>query len=560
MAYNLKQCRYKNGKIFLEIVDSVYLKSKGYSKPVVIEKIGYLDELEKTYKDPISFFKNKAKQMEENRKIINNVIPRQSDEINLGSFLPLHILNKLKLNDLSNAIDVSSKRQFNHYDVLEFLILTRIIYPSSKINTYHNQLSHFYKKYNFSKDQMYDALSIIGENDQAYLEYLNTRIEKCYTRNLNHTYFDCTNYYFEIDADKYDEYRKPGPSKENHQGAIISMGLLLDADAIPIYYKLFPGNQSEKPILNEVIEQMKKTCNVKGKTIRIADKGLNCTENIINAHINGDGYIYSKAIRSSDDKSMILNPEGYEEQKDENGEVIFKSKTWIDTYEYTFNNRTYRLKEKRMVIWSKKYAQKAQYERTKAINKVESKSSLSNIKQSTTSKAVDTLYDVVMDDTGSIISSNDLSIVLNESKLLSHEELDGYYMIISSEINLTWKEVLSTYRKLWEIEASFRLTKTQFQTRPVYVSTLNSIKGHFLTCYLALTIVRLIQKKELDNKFNAEMIIDFIKTLKAFPISNEQFLLSGSNQDFIKEIEKRYHLSFNSKTISLDKFLKLFSF
>ena len=164
---------------------------------------------------------------------------------------------------------------------------------------------------------MHDALPLIGQNDQAILEYLNIRIDKFYKRNVDNVYFDCTNYYFEIDEDSYDEFRKPGPSKENHQGAIISMGLLLDADAIPLYYKLFPGNQSEKPILNDVISSMKSTCDVKGKTIRVADKGLNCTENIINAHLSGDGYIYSKAIRSNDDKTMILNPVGYEELNDE---------------------------------------------------------------------------------------------------------------------------------------------------------------------------------------------------------------------------------------------------
>lgn len=560
MSYNLKQCKYKNGKIFLEIVDSVYVKSKGYSIPVVIEKIGYLDDLKKTYVDPISFFKEKAKQMEINRKESSNYIPRQSQELNLGSFLPLHILNKLKLNDLSYAIDNSSKRQYSHYDVLEFLTLTRTIYPSSRINTYENQLNHFYKKYSFSKDQMYDGMQLIGQNDQAYLEYLNTRIEKIYKRNLGHVYFDCTNFYFEIDTSSYDEYRKPGPSKENHQGAIISMGLLLDSDAIPLYYSLFPGNQSEKPILNKVISSMKETCNVKGKTIRVADKGLNCTENIIQAHLDGDGYVYSKAIRSNDDKTMILNNIGYEELKDENGVVVFKSKSWVDTYTYTLNGKEYKLKEKRMVIWSKKYAEKTAYEREKAISKVNVTSSTSLIKQGIASKAVDTLYDVIGEDDGVILTSKDLSLVLNETKKCKQEELDGYYMIVTSETNISWHDILDTYRKLWEIEASFRLTKTQFSGRPVFASTLDAIKGHFFICYLALTLTRLLQKKELKNQFNAEKIIDFIKTLKAFPISNEQFLLSGSYQDIIQGIEKRYGLKFNSKTISLDKLQKLFSF
>lgn len=559
MSYNLKQCRYKNGKTFLEIVDSVYVKSKGYSVPVVIEKIGFLDDLNKIYVNPIDFFKDKAKKMEQERKNINN-IPRESQELNLGSFLPLHILNKLKLNDLSNTIDISSKRQYSHYDVLEFLTLTRIIYPSSRIDTYLNQLNHFYKKYTFSKDQMYDGMQLIGKNDQAYLEYLNTRIEKLYGRNLNHVYFDCTNFYFEIDTTSYDEYRKPGPSKENHQGAIISMGLLLDADAVPLYYSLFPGNQSEKPILNKVISSMKETCNVKGKTIRVADKGLNCTENIIQAYLDGDGYIYSKAIRSSDDKKMILNNTAYEELKDSNGVVVFKSKTWIDTYTYSFNGKQYKLKEKRIVIWSKKYAEKVSYEREKAISKVDSTSSTSLIKQGIASKAVDTLYDVVSDIDGCVLSSKDLSLVLNETKKSQQEELDGYYMIITSETNIGFKEILNTYKKLWEIEASFRLTKTQFSGRPIYASTEMGIKGHFFICYLALTITRLLQKKELDNMFNAERIIDFIRTLKAFPIANEQFLLSGSYQDIIEGIEKRYGLKFNSKTISLAKLQKLFSF
>lgn len=560
MSYNLKQCRYKNGRIFLEIVDSIYQKSKGYSIPVVIEKIGYLDDLQEVYKDPIAFFKDKAKKMEQERSQKNNGIPRQSDELNLGSFLPLHVLKKLDLSKLSETIDHASKRHYYHYDILEFLTLTRIIYPSSKIDTYINQLLHFYKDYSFSKDQMYNALELIGQYDQAYLEYLNSRIAKLYSRNLKHVYFDCTNFFFEIDANNYDEFKRPGPSKENHQGAIISMGLLLDADAIPLYYTLFPGNQSEKPILNNVISSMKSTCNVKGKTIRVADKGLNCTENIVQAHLDGDGYIYSKAIRSSDDKTMILNPNGYEEMKNEDGEVVFKCKSWTDYFTYVYNGKEYKLKEKRMVIWSKKYAEKTAYEREKAINKTNASSSVSLIKQSMVPKAVDTLYDVIGNDNGNVLSSKDVSLIINSEKKAKQEELDGYYLIVTSEDKITWNEILDTYRKLWEIEASFRLTKTQFKARPIYVSKLDSIKGHFFICYLALTLTRILQKKELNNQLSAEKIIDFIKTLKAFPISNEQYLLSGSYQDVIKVIEKRYGLKFNSKTLSLDKLQRLFSF
>lgn len=560
MAYFLKQVKQKSGRIFLEIVDSIYVKRKKASKHVVFKKIGYLDELEKTFKDPIAHFKKEASDLEAKRKeSLSSQIPVSSPAKNLGSFVFAHLLNKLSLSNVFKPIDFFAKRQYKPYDVFEFLTLCRIVDPTSRLESYDKHLNSFFKNYDFSKNQMYDALPLIGQNDQAILEYLNIRIDKFYKRNVDNVYFDCTNYYFEIDADSYDEYRKPGPSKENHQGAIISMGLLLDADAIPLYYKLFPGNQSEKPILNEVISSMKSTCDVKGKTIRVADKGLNCTENIINAHLSGDGYIYSKAIRSNDDKTMILNPVGYEELKDESGEVIFKCKTWIDYYEYTLNNKTYKLKEKRMVIWSKKYAQKAKYERDKAINKVEKTSSTSLIKQTIASKAVDTLYDVINDDDGCILTSNDLSFVLNSSKLSKQEELDGYYMIITSETNLSWHNVLDTYRKLWEIEASFRLTKSLFGGRPIFASTLDSIRGHFLICYMALTLTRLLQKKELDNQFNAESIIKFTRNLIAFPIDDNTYSLSGYSP-IIPVLENKYNITINQKILSLDKINKLFDF
>lgn len=559
MAIHLKQCRYKNGRVYLEIVDSIYSKKRGYSQPKVIKKLGYLDELEKVYVDPIAYFKEEVEAMKKQKKAQG--IPRESQEINLGSFLPLHVLNKLRLNDLSKAIDLSSnsKREYSHYDVLEFLTLSRIIYPASKIETYTSMLPHFYKNYEFSKDQMYDALSLIGQYDEAYLNILNKKIAKCYQRNLSHVYFDCTNFYFEIDADSYDNYRLPGVSKENHQGAIISLGLLLDGDAIPLYYNLFPGNQSEKPELNKAINKMKDSLGVKGKTIRVADKGLNCTENIIDAYLNGDGYVYSKAIRSNDDKKMILNTNSFKEIVDENGEVTFKVKVWDDDYEYKHNGRSYKLHEKRIVIWSRKYALKTAYERNKAIDKVEKKTSTSNLKGKESPSFIHNLYNLINCETGEAISSRDVSMILDEEKKAKVEELDGYYMIVTSERNLGWEEILDIYRKLWEIEASFRITKTQLETRPVYVSTMNAIRGHFFSCYLALTLIRLIQKKELGDKFNGEEIIDFIKTLKAFPITEEEYLLSGSHEETIKAIEKRYNISFNQKTASSSKIEKLFS-
>ena len=197
---------------------------------------------------------------------------------------------------------------------------------------------------------------------------------------------------------------------------------------------------------------MKDSLDIKGRTIRVADKGLNSVDNIIDAYKNGDGYVYSKAIRSNDDKKMILEGETFEEIKDENGEVIFKVKVWIDNYDYVQDNRTYKLREKRIVIWSRKYALKSAYERNRAIDKVNKQSSISNLKSKDSPKFIHTLYDVISEESEKIISNDDISLILNESKVDKASELDGYYMIVTSETNLSWKEILDIYRKLWEIE------------------------------------------------------------------------------------------------------------
>lgn len=551
MAYFLKKTKQRNGRIYLEIADSQYIKRKKYSIPVVIEKIGYLDEEEKVYVDPIAYYTEKAKKMEEERNAYyDSSIPENTPEKRLGYFLYRRVLNKLNLSPLFAVFDRESKAQYKTEEIFNFLTYTRAIHPASKIESFSRCIDSYFDKYHFSDSQMYAGLQKLGEEQEAVIEYMNSQYEEVYgKRDLSKTYFDCSNFYFEIDADCYTYFKRPGPSKENHEGAIIGMGLLLDAEAIPYTYKIYPGNQSEKPIQREVVADLKANNEGIGKVIRVADKGLNCTENIIDAYNSGDGYIYSRQVKriKIEEKNTILSLEGWQdvyeklsEEDIKNGkkaQYLYSVKVWIDNYPYDYEGKTYLLREKRVVIYSPKYAKKERYEREKMILNAENKT-LGSTKRDVLGDATK-FFDIVNED-GEVLNTRNVEFKKRESKIEEDGEMDGIYMIITSETSLNYETIREIYGNLWEIEESFRILKTQFETRPIYVSNLNAIFGHFLTCYVALFLTRILQKKELKyvdkNKevidHSASEIINFAKRFKAFPIGNNKFHLTGRTKVF----------------------------
>lgn len=550
MSYQLKQTKQRNGRIYLEIVDTVYVKSKGYGVPKIVEKIGYLDDQEKIYKDPVNFYRTKVKQMEADRKSFNeNSIPVITPEKRLGYFLYNHVLKKLNLSPLFAAFDRESKATYKTEEIFNFLTYTRAIYPASKIESYNRCIDSYFEKFNFSENQMYAGLQKLGQEHDAVVEYLNMQYERVYgKRDLSKTYFDCTNFYFEIDADCFTYFKQPGPSKENHAGAIIGMGLLLDAEAIPYTYKIYPGNKSEIPVQREVLADLKRCNDLKGKVIRVADKGLNCAENIIDAVNNGDGYIYSRQVKriKEEERRCILSDEGWfdvfeklTEQEIKDGKepkYLYSVKVWIDDYEYESNGKQYKLKEKRVVIYSPQYAAKEKNEREKMIANAENKT-IGSAKRDVLGDATK-FFDIVNED-GAVLNTRNTNFVKRTSKIEESEEMDGIYMIITSETNLNYEQIREIYGNLWEIEESFRILKTQFGSRPINVSTLNAIFGHFLTCYMALFLTRVLQKKELVYKsknekgeeilcdHSASEIINFAKNLKAFPIGEDKYHVTG---------------------------------
>lgn len=246
---------------------------------------------------------------------------------------------------MRETIDIlaSQKRfRFDLYDMIAQLIYARILYPCSKSKTASTVFPRLYHGVPISEDQVYDGCAFIGESYKKYIELFNHCYEDHYKRDFSSTFFDCTNYYFEIDLPKDDKQK--GPSKENRHEPIIGQALLLDADLVPLAMQMYPGNESEKPYIRKIIQEMKERYKVDGKTVQVADKGLNCARNIYAAVVEAkDGYIFSKSVHgkglSEKEKQWLLlenDTNVYTDYRDKNGKLLFRLKSCVDTFSYKF--------------------------------------------------------------------------------------------------------------------------------------------------------------------------------------------------------------------------------
>ncbi len=496
--------------------------------------IGYLDELEKDYKDPIAYFKDWCKK--ENERLKNRdyePIPEKTSFKNLGYFPFKQLYKQLLVGKIVNNFQflIGDESRCKLLDVFEPLVYSRILNPTSKLETYDSFLDTLVHDFKFSKAQMYDAIELLGQDNGAIFEGMRLMMKDYYRVNLNNVYFDATNFYFEID--KPNDLAKLGPSKENRKNPIIGLGLLLDGDSIPLDYHIYPGNESEIPVARKVLKEMKEKNNLKGKVIRIADKGINCGDNISDAYLAGDGYIFSQSVRGAKGelKDFILKESGYKEIKDEFGEVIYKIKSRID-YEAEITvtdingkKKRVNIPQKQIVFWSRDYSIKAKVERDRALVKTDKQLKLESIykrdKYGHTSKYVNEDF---IDEEGNIVDVEKVKS-LNQEKIAYDESLDGYYLIVTSELKEKDDTIIEAYKSLWEIEESFRIIKSQLKTRPVYHSKFNAIRGHFLICITALFFIKMVEKKKLKGKISSSQLMRSLRKYTATKLSDDKYQL-----------------------------------
>lgn len=568
MAYFLKKTNNKKGT-YLQIYSSFYDPERGHTAHKAYKPLGYVHELQaKGIDDPISFYKEEVNNLNQEAKAAKNAkkakqISDDSPEKLIGYFPVKNINDKLSVKKYIDFMQTATDFRFNIFDMISALVYARLVYPCSKSKTYDEVIPKLFDSYDFSLNQLYDGLEYIGCEYEKIIEIYNHQIQQIYGFDTSHTYFDCTNFYFEID--KEDNFRRKGPSKERRKDPIVGLGLLLDAHQIPIGMKMFPGNQSEKPVIRNVIDELKKRHSVSGRTIQIADKGLNCAENIFHALENGDGYIFSKSVKllPEIEKTWVLLPNDYKDVKNENGEVLYRMKECVDAFEYKFNDsetgkvKKFKITEKRIVTFNPKLAKKQIYE----INKEVEKAKLLKASQAKKSEYGDSARYVIFTTADKKGNDTDgkVKVTMNEELIQKSLELAGYNMLVTSEISMDGKDIYTGYHNLWRIEESFRVMKSQLDARPVYLQKEDTIIGHFLICYLAVLLTRLLQFKILQNNYCTEDLFEFIRDFRVAKISDRKYINLSRGTTFIKEFATLCNLPLTSYFLSESDIKKMLS-
>ncbi len=497
---------------YLSLVESNYDPKLKNARQKVMRKIGYVEELKAKYTDPIAHYEEVAKKLskQSSKAYRDNKIeeaPEASCLKNLGHFLPYRVYKLFKMGDEFKAISHGKRLKYDLEDIFRFLTLSQIVQPGSKRSEYFHK-DIFIDRYAFSDDQMNDAIKLIGENKDNVLEYIRSELMRFYEPNFKHTYFDGTNFYFEID--KENEMIKRGHEKNHRHDPIIGLGLLLDGNGVPLNYTTFAGNQSEQPELHKNIQLLKEQDHIEGRTVIIADKGLNSGDNMYKAHANGDGYVFSQKVRgaSAETVEWILDASDYKEIKDDGGNLLYKVKSQIIdecpikvTSKFNGGKAKITLTQKQVVFYSKDYDEKAKYERAKLIAKAEDIiRNPSQYLKKTVGSAASYIQELSFTETGEIAETKKLKL---DVKAIEEEaKLDGYYMIVTSEKDASDEDVIKMYRGLWEIEESFSIMKGLLHVRPFYSKSLKGVESQILICFFSLLILRLLQKVYLKENYD----------------------------------------------------------
>ena len=568
MAYFLKKTNNKKGT-YLQIYSSFYDPERGHTAHKAYKPIGYVHELQaKGIDDPISFYKEEVLKLNQEFKESKKAkkvkqISDDSPEKLIGYFPMKNINDSLSVKNYIDFMQTATDFRFNIFDMISALVYARLVQPCSKSKTFEEVIPKLFDSYEFSLNQLYDGLEYIGCEYEKIIEIYNHQIQQIYKFDTSHTYFDCTNFYFEID--KEDDFRKKGPSKENRKEPIVGLGLLLDANQIPVGMKLFPGNQSEKPVIRNIIQDLKKRNSVSGRTIQIADKGLNCAENIFHTLKNGDGYIFSKSVKQLPEveKTWVLLPNDYRDVKNAGGEILYRMKECVDEFEYKFKDpatgkdKKFKITEKRIVTYNPQLAKKQIFE----INKQVEKARLLKASQAKKSEYGDSAKYVIFTTTDKKGNETDgrIKVSMNEELIKKSLELAGYNMLVTSEISMSDKDIYEAYHNLWRIEESFRIMKSQLDARPVYLQKKDTIIGHFLICYLAVLLTRLLQFKILKNNYCSEELFEFIHDFRVAKISERKYINLSRGTAFIKEFAALCNLPLTSYFLNEGEIKKMLS-
>lgn len=571
----------KTGRTYLSIVRGYRDKETGKARATTIKSLGYLDELEKLYPDPIAHFREVARQMTEEHDAkrfttlslnLDETLPPDVDlSKNLGYAAILRVFYELDLQRFFDNASRSKRFGFNSGSIMALLVISRILSPGSKKKAF-EQKGRYFERFDFSLADVYRALSHFSSISKATQRHINSRIMDLYGRDTHIVYYDVTNFYFEInDEDEGDgDLRKRGVSKEHRKDPIVQMGLAMDADGIPLHYELFPGNIPDVSTFRDVIGEVRRNYNT-GRIIVVADMGLVSGDNIF--YLTGgekkektnNGYVFSFSVRGGAHafQQYVLDPTDYRGMNGEpltpDAEFMVKSRCCARQINVTQKDGSIAKKtvyEKQVAFWSKKYALRARAEREKVLLKAAAIiRNPGQYSRTTSYGAAKYIRGISFDKkTGEVIQSAEHP-VLDADKIAHDALFDGYYAIVTSESSLSHMEIIDIYRGLWEIEETFSIAKGTLESRPVYLSLEDRIEAHFLSCFIALVIMRLLQKLT-GRRFSCDVIVDCLNRINCIN-EDDNLYLFGYRDKVSDTIGEALGIDFTKKRMLLSEIKSL---
>ena len=417
------------------------------------------------------------------------------------------VFRALGLDGLFASVKCASRIKYDLTGIVRLLTYGRIIDPESKWSTM-GQNDQYYAPLvkSTNPDNVYDALDVIYANRRQIVQRMNTCVSRGIGRSADTVFYDVTNFFFETarpDEDFEDEdgnvvtgLRKFGVSKENRRQPIVQLGLFLDDNGIPISFATFPGNTLDHHTLRPAMDEVAGDLGIR-RFVLVADRGMYSGTNMYAVREAENGYIVSKSLRKTDkaERTWAIDPEGYTVVSEN-----FRHKSRIvKRVVKDENGKKHEVREKVVVYWSKAF-----YERERSEN-ASFMEFLGKLKENPGSYRISSSHskglrrflkkEYVNKVTGEKVDSADLMPMIDEAKLAEFNDLMGYYQIVTSELEMGDREVIEKYHGLTQIEDQFREMKGTLETRPVFVQTPEHIKAHLMVCFMALTMIRIIQRK-----------------------------------------------------------------
>lgn len=525
MAYIVKR-KNREGKEYVYLVESFREKDKVKNR--TLRSYGRYDVLEETNPGAFERLRQEAEQ-----RLIGSEIPKQlvviyDTQEEIGSFDKTYgwklfepMFERLGIEKaiLETVGDRNKATQLK--TLLELLVYQRILNPGSKLTTLNRQAEMF-GDWRIDENALYRSLSTLAETKERIQQEVHRSITETTGRTGTLVFYDVTNYYFDIDfndPDTVDDVtgevvqglRKRGPCKAHSGNPIVQMGLFMDSAGIPISYQLFRGNFTDPVTYLPAIEQVKKQFGLE-RIIVVADKAMNSKTNVSKTHQNQDGWLFSQKHRgmqgsSKEIQTFILDHHGWEFNETE----TFASKSMIR--KRTLADKTI-IDEKVLVTWNKKYADREKTRRDGAVEYAAKLTDAELFRQTSKRGGKKYLELTYLDKaTGEIMPYSPL-IQLNLEQIAFDEQFDGVNVLVTSETTMTDEEMIETYGQLYLIEDCFRVTKTELNAKPVYVRLETHIEAHFLSCFLALVLIRLIQHRT-HWMFSVEKIIEALNSARA---------------------------------------------